>query len=724
MAANIVGPVMAVPNEPFNRLLKNRRNTSTISAIEAEDHATDPWCSALDPLRQRSAEYFEARRRARELPAANARDAFMRKLQKERILIVTGATGCGKSTQLPQFIMYDELPQAGHQAPKIVCTQPRRIATRELPRRVALEMGVELGTTVGFKYRNEEAYDGNETRLVYMTDGRLLADLVSDRFLKRYSCVIVDEAHERNAQIDLLLGLLKRLVLARKDLRLIIMSATMDASLFSEYFGGASVFHIPGRTFPVQVNFLGNDKDKPEKTGRGVLARADYVESAVKAVMTIVTTPSLDEGDILVFVAGKRDITTVISGIKYELALLKVDKLVCYPFHGELSNEEQNKALADNTTRRCIVATKIAETSVTIDGIVHVVDCGVSKEMVYNPRLKLYTLHVEPISKAAAKQRVGRAGRTRNGFCWRLYSQYHFDTVMSDNPLPGLLRDDLADAVLKLLSITENRTAENIMTFPFITKPAPEVMLRTWWELQAIGCFDSRATSLQWVVTPARCISRRRDHFTLLNIWNAFFFELQKLEKSKHMTRAQRDRHIEEWSLENYLDKTALQSAKNTFDRVIKFIMKEEIGHFDDNRPPLPAVKVIGTPMYYVAIKKCLLQAFFTEIAVHETKVGGENDYRLLVENQSARVHPASVVASGYKPDFVFFDKLLDQGKAYYWTCTGFESRWLFEDPLIADYINKLLDKSTQEEGQRWGRAMLRLDMAREKYRKSLPPTA
>lgn len=415
--------------------------------------------------------------------------------------------------------------------------------------------------------------------------------------------------------------------------------------------------------------------------------------------------------------------------------------------------------------------------------------------MSYNPRMNLYTLQLEPISKAAAKQRAGRAGRTRNGYCWRLYAKHHFDTVMPDNTLPEMLRDDMADAVLKLVS-TLGR--EGIMTFPFISQPAPEVMLRTWWALKAIGCFDStgeitnmglqaskmhispryamaflravRANpSPAWevaaivalleedelflrggpcngfadvvrdktsiaagmshrVLRVCRChtiptvsiilLTKTNilvgDHFTLLNVWHAFSFELHKLAKSKVMTGAQRDRHIKQWCLENYLDETALQSAKKTFDRITESV----------TRPSLPAVQVLGYPLHYTMIKKCLLQAFFTEIAVHETKVGGENDYRLLVGNQSALVHPASVIASGHKPDFVFFDKLLDQGKSYFWTCTGFESRWLFEDELIADYINKLLDKSTLVEGQGWGRSLFKLDMAREKYRKSLPSSA
>ncbi|KAK1915748.1 DEAH-box ATP-dependent RNA helicase prp43 [Pyrenophora teres f. teres] len=384
-------------------------------------------------------------KKRRELPVHQQRDEFLKLYQESQILVFVGETGSGKTTQIPQFVLFDDLPQQN--AKMVACTQPRRVAAMSVAQRVAEEMDVELGEEVGYSIRFEDK-TGPNTILKYMTDGMLLREAMNDHNLTRYSTIILDEAHERTLATDILMGLLKEVVLRRPDLKLIIMSATLDATKFQKYFHNAPLLAVPGRTHPVEVFYT----PAPER---------DYVEAALRTVLQIHATEP--EGDILLFLTGEEEIEDACRKINLEAQDLSREggagPLVVYPLYGTLPPAQQQKIFnpapppatpGGRPGRKCIVSTNIAETSLTIDGIVYVVDPGFSKQKVYNPRIRVESLLVSPISKASAQQRAGRAGRTRPGKCFRLYTEAAFKKELIEQTYPEILRSNLASTVLEL----------------------------------------------------------------------------------------------------------------------------------------------------------------------------------------------------------------------------------------------------------------------------------
>lgn len=333
-------------------------------------------------------------------------------------------------------------------------------------KRVADEMDVQLGKQVGYSIRFEDMTEPGTTFLKYMTDGMLLREAMNDPELGRYSTIILDEAHERTLATDILMGLLKGVAKKRPDLKLIIMSATLDALKFQKYFGGigvgvvggedispAPLFKVPGRTHPVEVFYT----QEPEP---------DYVEAAIRTVLMIHRAE--DPGDVLLFLTGEEEIEDACRKIRLEADDLvnqdpdAVGPLVCIPLYSSLPPAQQQRifdaAPAARTPdgppgRKVVISTNIAETSLTIDGIVYVVDPGFSKQKVYNPRIRVESLLVSPISKASAQQRAGRAGRTRPGKCFRLYTEKDFMNELEEQTHPEILRSNLANTVLELVKL-------------------------------------------------------------------------------------------------------------------------------------------------------------------------------------------------------------------------------------------------------------------------------
>ena len=326
-------------------------------------------------------------------------------------------------------------------------------------RRFAL---VQLGRQVGYSIRFEDMTEPGTTFLKYMTDGMLLREAMNDPELQRYSTIILDEAHERTLATDILMGLLKALAKKRKDLKIIVMSATLDALKFQKYFGLGSdqdkdtvapLFKVPGRTHPVEVFYT----QEPEP---------DYVEAAIRTVLMIHRAE--DPGDILLFLTGEEEIEDACRKIKLEADDLvnqdpdAVGPLICIPLYSSLPPQQQQRifdpapkaaTLDGPPGRKVVVSTNIAETSLTIDGIVYVVDPGFSKQKVYNPRIRVESLLVSPISKASAQQRAGRAGRTRPGKCFRLYTEKDFMSELEEQTYPEILRSNLANTVLELVKL-------------------------------------------------------------------------------------------------------------------------------------------------------------------------------------------------------------------------------------------------------------------------------
>ena len=472
----------ATPTRPDTPLSALRRHQTTAKdARQIEDGKVNPLTGQAYSER-----YFSILKTRRDLPVHAQRDEFLQLYQKSQILVFVGETGSGKTTQIPQFVLYDDMPQK--QRKLVACTQPRRVAAMSVAQRVAQELDVKLGEEVGYSIRFEDM-TSQKTCLKYMTDGMLLREAMSDHDLSRYSTIMLDEAHERTLATDVLMGLLKEVIVRRPDLKLIIMSATLDAQKFQRYFNDAPLLAVPGRTHPVEIFYT----PEPER---------DYVEAALRTVLQIHATEP--EGDILLFLTGEEEIEDAVRKIS-----LEADEMVreadagtmkVYPLYGTLPPAQQQKIFDSappprgpnqRQGRKCIVATNIAETSLTIDGIVYVVDPGFSKQKVYNPRIRVESLLVSPISKASAQQRAGRAGRTRPGKCFRLYTEGAFKKELIEQTYPEVLRSNLSSTVLELKKLG----IDDLVHFDFMDPPAPETMMRALEELNYLACLDDDGNS-------------------------------------------------------------------------------------------------------------------------------------------------------------------------------------------------------------------------------------
>ncbi|RUS34216.1 putative Pre-mRNA splicing factor [Jimgerdemannia flammicorona] len=403
------------------------------------------------------------------LPIYKSREQILYLVEKYQTTIVVGQTGCGKTTQVPQY-----LDEAGWTTDGrvIACTQPRRVAATTVAQRVAEEMGVTLGEDVGYTIRFEDVTSTARTRIKYMTDGMLFRETLVDPLLTRYSVIMIDEAHERSLYTDVLVGVLKKIQRKRPDLRLIISSATLDAEAFLDFFNTnttgdpahdtAAIVSLEGRTFPVDIMYAEAPVD-------------DYVERAVQTVFDVHTKDS--PGDVLVFMPGRDQIEKVVSEVTERATTLppKYNALLPLPLYAGLPTAEQTLVFQPPPprTRKIIVATNIAEASVTIDGVVHVIDAGFVRLRAYNPRTGLESLTTVPVSKAAARQRAGRAGRTRPGKAYRLYTEEAYRRLREQN-VPEIQRSNLVTVVLQLKALG----IENVARFEFLSGPPAELMVR------------------------------------------------------------------------------------------------------------------------------------------------------------------------------------------------------------------------------------------------------
>ncbi|GJN32400.1 hypothetical protein PR202_gb20908 [Eleusine coracana subsp. coracana] len=409
------------------------------------------------------------------LPIYTVRDDLLQVVRENQVVVVVGETGSGKTTQLTQYLHEDGYTTTGI----VGCTQPRRVAAMSVAKRVSEEMETELGEKVGYAIRFEDV-TGPNTIIKYMTDGVLLRETLKDADLDKYRVIVMDEAHERSLNTDVLFGILKKVVARRRDFKLIVTSATLNADKFSKFFGGVPVFHIPGRTFPVNIMF---SKTPCE----------DYVEAAVKQAMTIHIASG--PGDILIFMTGQEEIEATCYALAERMEQLissstkAVPKLEILPIYSQLPADLQAKIFqkAEEGARKCIVATNIAETSLTVDGIFYVIDTGYGKMKVYNPRMGMDALQVFPVSRAAADQRAGRAGRTGPGTCYRLFTESAYQNEMLPNPVPEIQRTNLGNVVLLLKSLK----VENLLDFDFMDPPPQENILNSMYQLWVLGALNN-----------------------------------------------------------------------------------------------------------------------------------------------------------------------------------------------------------------------------------------
>ncbi len=441
---------------------------SVLSEIEAEIDAArarlDARLAAVPPIT-----YPE------ELPVSARRDDIAAAIRDHQVVVVAGETGSGKTTQLPKICL--ELGrgvrgQIGH-------TQPRRIAARTVAERIAEELGTPLGATVGYKVRFTDQVT-DDTMVKVMTDGILLAEIQNDRMLHRYDTLIIDEAHERSLNIDFILGYLKELLPRRPDLKLIITSATIETQRFAEHFAGprgpAPVIEVSGRTYPVEVRYrpltvtTEEDREEPVDQVDGIAAAVDELGAE-------------GNGDILVFLSGEREIRDTADALqKRDLRNTEI-----VPLYGRLSAAEQHRVFERHTGRRVVLATNVAETSLTVPGIRYVIDPGTARISRYSHRLKVQRLPIEPVSQASANQRKGRCGRTSDGICIRLYSEEDFEGRPAFTE-PEILRTNLASVILQMTNLGLGDLAK----FPFIDPPDRRNVTDGVKLLEELGALDGR----------------------------------------------------------------------------------------------------------------------------------------------------------------------------------------------------------------------------------------
>ncbi|XP_063724795.1 putative pre-mRNA-splicing factor ATP-dependent RNA helicase PRP1 [Symsagittifera roscoffensis] len=630
--------------------------------------------------------YLELLAKRKKLPVWEYQEKFMSILRSNQCHVLVGETGSGKTTQIPQWCV-DFMRFSTKKG--VACTQPRRVAAMSVAARVAEEMDVVLGQQVGYSIRFEDC-SGPQTLLKYMTDGMLLREAMTDPLLEKYGVIILDEAHERTLATDILMGLLKEVVKNRPDLKLVVMSATLDAGKFQEYFDSCPLMSVPGRTHPVEIFYT----PEPER---------DYLEAAIRTVVQIHMCEEV-KGDILLFLTGQEEIEEACKRLGKEVDNLGPDVglLSTIPLYSTLPPNLQQRIFepppADRPNgaigRKCVISTNIAETSLTIDGVVFVIDPGFSKQKVYNPRIRVESLLVSPISKASAQQRAGRAGRTKPGKCFRLYTENAYKSEMQENTYPEILRSNLGMVVLQLKKLG----IDDLVHFDFMDPPAPETLMRALELLNYLNALDDNGDltplgsmmaefpldpqlakmliasadyncsneilSIVSMLSVPQCFTRPNelkkaadeakmrfahidgDHLTLLNVYHAF--------KQNH--------DDPQWCYDNFINYRTLKSADNVRLQLARIMDRFELKRASTD---------FASRDYYINIRKALVTGFFMQTA-HLQRSG---HYLTVKDNQVVQLHPSTCL--DHKPDWVVYNEFVLTTKNYIRTVTDAKPEWL-----------------------------------------------
>ncbi|XP_027071332.1 probable pre-mRNA-splicing factor ATP-dependent RNA helicase DEAH2 isoform X1 [Coffea eugenioides] len=640
-----------------------------------------------------SARYYEILEKRKTLPVWQQKNDFLKALGENQTLILVGETGSGKTTQIPQFVLEAiEIESADKRRKYMIgCTQPRRVAAMSVSRRVAEEMDVTIGEEVGYSIRFEDCSSAR-TVLKYLTDGMLLREAMTDPLLERYKVIILDEAHERTLATDVLFGLLKEVLKNRPDLKLVVMSATLEAEKFQGYFYGAPLMKVPGRLHPVEIFYT----QEPER---------DYLEAGIRTVVQIhMCEPP---GDILVFLTGEEEIEDACRKITKEIGNMgdQVGPVKVVPLYSTLPPAMQQKIFEPAPAplveggpagRKIVVSTNIAETSLTIDGIVYVIDPGFSKQKVYNPRVRVESLLVSPISKASAHQRSGRAGRTQPGKCFRLYTEKSFQNDLQPQTYPEILRSNLANTVLTLKKLG----IDDLVHFDFMDPPAPETLMRALEVLNYLGALDddgnmtklgeimsefpldpqmakmlvvspefncsNEILSISAMLSVPNCFVRPReaqkaadeakarfghidgDHLTLLNVYHAY----------------KQNKEDQQWCYENFVNHRALKAADNVRQQLSRIMVRF-------------GLKLCSTDFnsrdYYVNIRKAMLAGYFMQVA-HLERSG---HYLTVKDNQVVHLHPSNCL--DHKPEWVIYNEYVLTSRNFIRTVTDVRGEWLID---------------------------------------------
>ncbi|KAI1721332.1 helicase associated domain (HA2) domain-containing protein [Ditylenchus destructor] len=641
-----------------------------------------------------SARYWELYRKRSQLPVWEYREKFLELLSKNQCITLVGETGSGKTTQIPQWCMDYAKEKARYTPGKrclVACTQPRRVAAMSVATRVAEEIDVQLGAEVGYSIRFEDCVS-DRTVLKYCTDGMLLREAMNCPLLDQYAVIMLDEAHERTLATDILMGLIKEIVKHRSDIKIVVMSATLDAGKFQTYFDNCPLMSVPGRTFPVEIFYT----PEPER---------DYLEAAVRTVIQIHLCEEID-GDILLFLTGQEEIEDACKRLRREISNMgpETGELACIPLYSTLPPNQQQRIFdpapprkANGAiSRKCVVSTNIAETSLTIDGVVFVIDPGFSKQKVYNPRIRVESLLVCPISKASAMQRAGRAGRTKPGKCFRLYTEKAYKNEMQEQTYPEILRSNLATVVLQLKKLG----IDDLVHFDFMDPPAPETLMRALELLNYLEAIDDNGEltqlgsimsefpldpqlakmlvastdlscsneilSITAMLSVPQCFVRPNemkkqadeakarfahidgDHLTLLNVYHAF----------------KQNREDPQWCYDNFVNYRALKNADEVRAQLAKIMDKFNLKRVSTD---------FNSRDYYINIRKALVAGFFMQVA-HLERSG---HYITVKDNQLVNLHPSTVL--DHKPEWALYNEFVLTSKNYIRTVTDVRLEWLVQ---------------------------------------------
>ena len=611
------------------------------------------------------------------LPIYKLREQLIQAVNDNQILVVIGETGSGKTTQMTQYLAESGYTSRG----KIGCTQPRRVAAMSVAKRVSEEFGCRLGEEVGYAIRFEDC-TSRETVIKYMTDGMLLRELLLKEHLQDYSVLILDEAHERTINTDVLFGLLKNLVKERKDIKIIVTSATLDAEKFSSYFYNCPIFTIPGRMFPVEVLYT---KD-PE---------ADYLDACLVTVMQIHLTEP--EGDILVFLTGQEEIDTAAEILYDRMKKLgpAVPELIILPVYSALPSEMQTKIFdpAPEGSRKVVIATNIAEASLTIDGIYYVVDPGFAKQKVFNPKMGMDSLVVAPISKASSRQRAGRAGRTGPGKCFRLYTEAAFTHEMLPTSVPEIQRTNLGMTVLALKAMGIN----NLLGFDFMDPPSAQTLIQALQTLYNLGALDEEGLlsrlgrkMAEFPLEPALskmliasvdlgCSEEVVTVVAMLSAQNIFFRprESQAKADQKHAKFYQpegdhitlfcvyeawkRNNFSNAWCHENFIHARSMKRAQDVRKQLLMIMDRYKLD-------------LVSAGRNFNKIRRAICSGYFFNCAKKDPQEG----YKTLVEQTPVYIHPSSSLFHS-QPDWVVYFELVLTTKEYMREVCSIEPKWLVE---------------------------------------------
>lgn len=631
----------------------------------------------VQALQEQHKKILEVRR---SLPIFKYRSELVSLIKNNQVVVIIGETGSGKTTQLLQYVFEEGMSIVEGEERMLVCTQPRRIAAMSVAERVAKEMNQRCGGLVGYKVRFDDK-TSEATRIAFVTDGIMLKEMMNDPNLSKYAAIMIDEAHERSLNSDILLGLMKTIIRRNPHLRVIIASATIQADKFCNFFNGAPKFKIEGRTFPVDLFY-------------STEAVADYVAGAADAAMDLHLTKPIP-GDILIFLPGQEDIEACAALLQEKAAALggTIRELLILPIYASLPPHEQRKIYQPTPAmcRKVVIATNIAETSITIDGVVYVIDGGLCKQDFYNPKTMMDELALIPTSKASAEQRRGRAGRTQKGECLRLYTKFMYES-MDPETKPEILRTTISAVVLQLKSLGIN----NLVTFDFLDAPSADAIQRSLDHLYLLGALDGSGALTktgfrmsEFPMDPSmskmllksavyKCARHMAMAAAVLSLDNSLFLPCRKPEDKKGLEHAREKlfalgngdvfgyiRIFEEWLLSgsrarefeqvNFLNVKSLIRAREVFDQILSTFDRWGLEYKKSTADDVMST-IGGKGIDIDAVTRSLVSGYFPNVAVlgidgttyapvrpvAELSRKKSNSSSSVPENVAAAIHPSS----------------------------------------------------------------------------------